>query len=88
VLDAHAAFHTALVAAAGSPRITAAHEALACESRLFIVQVKRTSTPERIAASHEQLVDDLQQRGPDALREHLRESADAVLAQLRAGGPA
>lgn len=88
VVDAHEAVHSALVAAADSPRIAAAHEALACESRLFIVQVKVGWTAERMAADHERLVDELQTRGTDALREHLRESADAVLAQLRAGGPA
>lgn len=88
VVDAHEGVHTALVAAAASPRIAAAHAALAGESRLFIVQVKVSWTPERMAADHERLVVDLESRGTDALREHLRESADAVLAQLRAGGPA
>jgi DNA-binding GntR family transcriptional regulator len=85
VVDAHEGVHRALVEAAASPRIAAAHEALAGESRLFIVQVKMTWTVERMAADHEQLVEDLESRGPDALRAHLRESADAVLAQL---GPA
>ena len=88
VVDAHENVHTALVAAADSPRIAAAHDALACESRLFIVQVKVTWTAERMASDHERLVDELEAHGPDALRAHLRESADAVLTQLRAGGPA
>ena len=88
VVDAHEHVHTALVQSAGSPRIAAAHEALACESRLFIVQVKVAWTPERMASDHERLVGELESRGTDALREHLRESADAVLEQLRAGGPA
>ena len=88
VVDAHEAVHSALVAAGGSRRIAAAHAALAGESRLFIVQVKVTSTPERMAVNHQRLVADLERRGTDALREHLRESAGAVLEQMRAGGPA
>ena len=86
VVDAHEGVHAALVAAAQSPRIAAAHEALAGETRLFIVQVKMTWTLERMASDHERLVTDLEARGTDALREHLRESADAVLAHLAAGG--
>jgi DNA-binding GntR family transcriptional regulator len=35
-----------------------------------------------MAEDHLRLVDDLERRGPDALREHLRDSARAVLAQL------
>ena len=85
VVDAHEAVHTALVEAANSPRIAAAHETLAGENRLFIVQVKVTWTLERMASDHERLVDELEHRGTDALREHLRESTEAVLAQLRAG---
>ena len=85
VVDAHEAVHTALVAAAESPRIAAAHEALAGETRLFIVQIKMTWTLERMASDHERLVADLELRGPDALREHLRESTDAVLTQLAGG---
>jgi DNA-binding GntR family transcriptional regulator len=80
VVDAHDALHTALVAASASPRIVAAHAALAGETRLFLVQLRPAWTLERMAADHERLVDDLETRGPDVLREHLRTSADAVLA--------
>jgi DNA-binding GntR family transcriptional regulator len=83
VVDAHDALHAALVAAADSPRIAAAHAALEGETRLFIVQLRPSWTLERMAADHERLVEDLETKGADVLRAHLRESADAVLADLR-----
>jgi DNA-binding GntR family transcriptional regulator len=82
VVDAHEDVHAALVAAAGSPRIAAAHRALAGETRLFLVQLRPAWTLERMAADHERLVAGLERHGPEVLRAHLRESADAVLAQL------
>jgi DNA-binding GntR family transcriptional regulator len=82
VVDAYEAVHTALVAAAQSPRIAAAHDALAAETRLFIVQIKPSWTLDRMAEDHERLIAELETRGADALRDHLRESTDAVLAQL------
>ena len=85
VVDAHENVHAELVAASQSPRLIAAHEALAGESRLFIVQVKLDWTLEKMASDHERLLDELEDRGTDALREHLRESADSVLAHLRSG---
>jgi DNA-binding GntR family transcriptional regulator len=83
VVDDHEALHLALVAAAGSPRIAQAHAALAAETRLFLVQLRPAWTLERMAAEHEQLVVDLEQHGPEVLRAHLRESADAVVDELR-----
>jgi len=80
VVDAHDALHTALVGASESPRIVAAHAALASETGLFLVQLRPAWTLERMAADHERLVADLEQRGPDVLRAHLRAAADAVLA--------
>ena len=82
VVDAHEGVHAALVAASQSPRIIAAHAALAGETRLFLVQMRPAWTLERMAGDHERLVGDLEARGPDVLRPHLRESADAVLAAI------
>jgi len=82
VVDAHEAVHAALVEASESPRIVTAHRALGAETRLFLVQLRPSWTYERMAADHERLGADLERRGPEALREHLRESADAVLAEL------
>jgi DNA-binding GntR family transcriptional regulator len=86
VVDAHEALHTALVAAAESPRIEAAHAALEGETRLFLVQLRPAWTLERMAADHEQLVADLEAEGADVLRGHLRESADAVIDHIRDAG--
>jgi len=84
VVDAHEAVHAALVAASGSARIAAAHAALAGETRLFLVQLRPRWSLERMAADHRALVSRLEAEGPDALRAHLAESADAFLAGLRA----
>lgn len=78
ILDAHDPVHTAIVAAAGSPRLAAAHAALAAEQRLFLIGLRPAWTPSRMAADHEALVTDLERDGPAALREHLRASAAAV----------
>ncbi|HEX2085790.1 MAG TPA: GntR family transcriptional regulator [Solirubrobacteraceae bacterium] len=85
VVEAHDAVHATLVEASESPRIVAAHRALAGEMRLFLVQLRPSWTLERMAADHERLVDELERRGPDAMRDHLRESAAAVLARLESG---
>jgi DNA-binding GntR family transcriptional regulator len=70
---AHSAFHHALVAAAGSQRITAAHAALAAESRLALLQ-SRTSLPvDHMARIHRDLLVRLTHEGPEALRAHLEE---------------
>jgi hypothetical protein len=53
--------------------------------RLFLVQLKPAWTLRRLAADHEPLVEELERQGPEALREHLRESTTAVLALLEDG---
>lgn len=83
---AHAALHHALVAAAGSPRITAAHSGLELESRLALVQSRRTLPVDRMAVIHRDLLDRLRTDGPEALRRHLHEGAE--LAGGRAVGSA
>jgi DNA-binding GntR family transcriptional regulator len=80
VNQAHAALHHAIVAAAESPRIEAAHAALSGELRLFLVQLEPLWSPERMAADHAALVAGLEHDGPAALREHLREAAAALVA--------
>jgi DNA-binding GntR family transcriptional regulator len=78
--DAHAALHAAIVAAAESPRIAAAHTALSGEMRLFLAQLEPLWTRERMAAGHAALVRGLERDGPAVLRAHLREAASALLA--------
>jgi DNA-binding GntR family transcriptional regulator len=80
VNDAHAALHHEIVAAAQSPRIESAHAALSGELRLFLLQLEPLWSPERMAADHEALVAGLEREGPAVLREHLRESAAALVA--------
>lgn len=82
MIDAHDPIHRAIVEASGSPRIARAHAALATETRLFLVGLKPSWTPERMARGHEALARDLEASGPDALRAHLTEAAGALL-----GGP-
>ena len=84
VVEAHDAVHRELVAAAHSPRILAAHDSLAGELRLFVVQLRPRWTLRRMADDHVQLLQALERDGADALREHLRESAEAVMAAAAA----
>jgi len=86
--EAHAGLHGAIVAAAASPRIDSAHRALSGELRLFLLQLEPLWTPERMAADHLALVAGLEREGPAVLREHLRESAEALAAaQTDTGRP-
>jgi DNA-binding GntR family transcriptional regulator len=79
VNETHAGLHHAIVEAAQSPRIEAAHRALSAELRLFLNQLEPLWTRERMAAGHAALVAGLDREGPTVLREHLRESAAALL---------
>jgi DNA-binding GntR family transcriptional regulator len=80
VNEAHASLHHAIVAAAGSPRIEGAHAALSGELRLFLNQLEPLWTREKMAAGHIALVEGLERGELDVLREHLRESAAALVA--------
>jgi len=70
----HAEFHHALVAASGSPRIIEAHGALGAELLLFLLHVRPHYTLGSLVAEHRALLDEVQSRGPDALRDHLEHS--------------
>jgi DNA-binding GntR family transcriptional regulator len=84
--DAHADLHGAIVAAAASPRIEAAHQALESELRLFMNQLEPLWSVERMATDHVALVRGLERDGPDVLRQHLGESAAALVARERDTG--
>ena len=73
VVEAHDAVHHALVAAAGSPRLLRAYEALAGEMRLFVIGLRPRWSLERMAEHHERLLADLERTGPEPLRAHLAE---------------
>jgi DNA-binding GntR family transcriptional regulator len=70
----HADFHGALVGASASPRIIEAHRALGSELLLFLLHVQPHYTLEALIAEHRVLLEDVQSRGPDSLREHLENS--------------
>lgn len=78
VVDAHEEVHRALVDAAHSPRISAAHHGLASELRLFVVALRPLWSADDMVAHHEQLRRELQSEGPEALRRHLSEGELAV----------
>lgn len=81
--EAHARLHEAIVAAAGSPRISSAHAALSGEMRLFLLQLQPHLPADRLAADHAALVAGLEREGPAVLRAHLREAADALAERER-----
>lgn len=76
---AHEEVHRALVDAARSTRISAAHQALAAELRLFVVQLRPIWTPAEMIGHHEQLRRELRTDGSDAVRRHLADGEHAVL---------
>jgi DNA-binding GntR family transcriptional regulator len=78
VTDAHLDLHAAIVAAAESPRIAAAHAALAGEMRLFLLQLQSHFTAAGIAEDHRTLIARLEAEGPAPLREHLHSAAIAL----------
>jgi DNA-binding GntR family transcriptional regulator len=80
VVESHDAVHHALVAAAESPRILRAYEALSGELRLFVIQLKPSWSLERMAEHHERLLSELAGEGVAALRRHLDEGAATLIA--------
>jgi DNA-binding GntR family transcriptional regulator len=86
VVDAHEELHTAIVDASGSARIESAYRALAGELRLVLVQLRPSWTLERMAQDHLELVERIEQEGPEVLRPHIREATAAIVAN--SDGPA
>ncbi|MBM7503065.1 GntR family transcriptional regulator [Agromyces aurantiacus] len=75
----HADFHAALVAASGSPRIVEAHAALGSELLLFILHARPHYSVASLVEEHRRLLEELPERGPAALREHLEHSTALLL---------
>ena len=48
------------------------------ELQLFLVQLRPVWSLERMVEHHEQLLSGLESEGPEALRRHLRDGAEAV----------
>lgn len=79
VLREHAALHEALVAAAGSPRLTEAAAALGAEVRLFTAHLQLHRAPAGLAAQHRTYLTAVRERGPVAVHEHLAASQETLL---------
>jgi DNA-binding GntR family transcriptional regulator len=77
--EAHAALHAAIVAAAHSPRIEAAHAALSGEMRLFLLALQPYLPADQLASDHADLIAGLERDGPAVLREHLRSAAETLV---------
>jgi DNA-binding GntR family transcriptional regulator len=78
---AHTGVHRALVAAAGSPRITQAYTQIADELDLLLLHVRPHYGPGELHAQHRQLLEELQTQGTPAIRAHLNDT----LARLDGG---
>ena len=78
VVEAHAAVHRAIVAAAESPRILRAYDGLAGELRLYTLRVRPAFPLDRMAAHHDDLLAGLETEGTDALRRHIAEGAASL----------
>jgi DNA-binding GntR family transcriptional regulator len=77
--EAHAALHAAIVKAAHSPRIEAAHAALSGEMRLFLLALQPYLPADQLANDHAALIAGLERDGPAVLREHLRSAAETLV---------
>jgi DNA-binding GntR family transcriptional regulator len=89
LIDADIRFHQALVALAGSPRLSRAHETLAAETRMLLRHHPPYPWREYVD-DHVLLLDALDRRDaetPDLVAEHLRRSARLIGDELTAGEP-
>ena len=77
---AHADLHHALVSAAGSARITEAHAALDAETRVYLLQLRPLMGPEEMAENHRALLSQLVAEGPEAVRRHIVEATEGLIA--------
>src|SRR5581483_6073789 len=90
VIEADAAFHTAIVAVCGARRLTNAESGALRELRLALSVTDRAyGEPAEQAEQHQALLDAFRNRDPDALAlldRHLAEAADLVAGVLDATG--
>lgn len=85
------AFHRALVAGVGSPRLSRAHEMLCAETRLSFVASVREEGPSYVIEAHRHLYEVIRTGDPEVaarqVSEHLRRGLDVALAHpARHGG--
>jgi DNA-binding GntR family transcriptional regulator len=77
--EAHSAFHRALVAAAGSPRISQAYERLDTEMLLFLRQLRSQYDGALLCTEHRDYLAGVQRAGEEAVRQHLAHATTMLL---------
>lgn len=77
--QAHSIFHRALVAAAGSPRITEAYERLDTEMLLFLNQLRSQYDGAQLCTEHRDYLAGVQRLGEEAVRQHLTRATARLL---------
>jgi len=75
---AHAGVHLALVAAAGSQRLTDAYAALGAEVALLLLHARARYDVPALVVEHTDYLADVQARGPVAVRAHLTHLVDLL----------
>ena len=79
----HSEFHQELVLAAGSSRIADVHAGLQSETQLFISRMRPLLGAAEMIRQHEHLIDDAVREGDSVIREHLADSASALISASR-----
>ncbi|WP_166404657.1 GntR family transcriptional regulator [Labedella endophytica] len=80
---AHSRVHTAIVRAASSRRITEAYEGLDAELLVFLRHIRPELETARLTADHRALLSEVQERGTDAIRDHLDASTELLARAAR-----
>jgi DNA-binding GntR family transcriptional regulator len=70
--------HLALVAAAGSPRITCAHAQLSDELGLLLLHARPRYAPGELVRQHRALLADVQRLGAGPVRAHLADTIERL----------
>jgi DNA-binding GntR family transcriptional regulator len=77
--EAHSAFHRALVASAGSPRISEAYEQLDIEMLLFLRQLRSHYDGALLCIEHRDYLANVQRVGEEVVRRHLAHATTTLL---------
>jgi DNA-binding GntR family transcriptional regulator len=82
MVEADVAFHEAVVAAAGSPRLHRMFRTLSAETQMYLLQTHPPYDPETYVLDHERLAEAIVERrddAPDLIEEHLRHSRSVIV---------
>ena len=81
---AHADLHLAIVAAAGSPRLLEAYQALTSELHLLMLHARLIYDSARLVADHTDYLAAIQRDGPRAVRPHMDDLTHQLIAARNA----